>query len=219
MKTLRAESVEVIARERISAIIRTSDQSVAAEAIGAAIEGGFRVVEFTLTTPGALELISQFSKRSDVLVGAGTVMTAAAVKDTVAAGARFIVSPICDAAVLTEAARLDVPSLPGAFTPTEMEHAHRLGADFVKVFPAPPGGVEFIQAILAPLPHLRLFPTGGITADNFVEYLKAGCAGVGFVKSLFDPADLAACNFRAIRDRASDIIRRRNAWKDACPSS
>lgn len=174
----------------------------------AAVDGGFRIIEFTLTTPGALELITRFSRRPDLTVGAGTVMTPAQARDVVAAGGRFLVSPICDPQVVAEAAALDVPSIPGAQTPTEMETAHRLGADLIKVFPAPAGGVDFIRAIRGPLPHLRLFPTAGVTPENFVEFLDAGCVGVGFVRSLFEPSELEIGNFQAIRERATYITQR-----------
>ncbi len=206
--TRRSEVVSSIAETRISAIIRSDDQQLAREAMSAAVEGGFRMIEFTLTTPGALELVAEFSKKPELIVGAGTVMTPEAVRNAVSAGACFIVSPIFDASVVAEAARLDVASIPGAFTPTEMERAHRAGADFVKVFPAPPGGVDYIHAIRGPLPHLKLFPTAGITPDNFHEWLNAGCVGVGFVRSLFDPAELSTRNFRSIRERAAMIHRR-----------
>lgn len=212
-QTRRKKTIEVIARERVSAIIRTSDQTMARDAIQAAVDGGFRMVEFTLTTPGALELVAEFSRKDGLLVGAGTVMSPELVRDAVAAGARFVVSPICDPRVVAEAAEQDVACIPGAFTPTEMETAYRLGADFVKVFPAPPGGVAYIEALRGPLPHLRLFPTAGATPENFTEYLDAGCAGVGFVKSLFDPGDLASRRFHAIRERAQGIIRRLAAWR------
>jgi 2-dehydro-3-deoxyphosphogluconate aldolase/(4S)-4-hydroxy-2-oxoglutarate aldolase len=188
---------------------------LAAAAISAAVEGGFRVVEFTLTTPGALELVHEFSRQEGLLAGAGTVLTVHAVRDAVAAGASFVVSPICAPEVLAEAARQDIPIIPGAFTPTEMERAYRMGADFVKVFPAPPGGVEYIHAVRGPLPHLRLFPTAGVTPENFIDYLEAGCAGVGFVKSLFEPKDLAARDFQSIRNRAAGIIRRYQQWRPA----
>ena len=209
----RRRVVAAIEHERISAIIRTKDQSLASDAMEAAVEGGFRMIEFTLTTPGALELIRTFSQRGELLVGAGTVMSTAQAREAVADGARFLVSPIVDPDVITEAAVLDVASIPGAYTPTEMEKAHRCGADFIKVFPAPSGGVSFIEAVRGPLPHLRLFPTAGVTPENFLDFLKAGCAGVGFVRSLFNPADLASANFAAIRNRAAGITRRLADWR------
>ena len=205
-RSQRDSTVEFILRERVSAIIRTEDQQLASDAMQAAVDGGFRMVEFTLTTPGALELVSKFAQNSNLLVGAGTVLSPQLARDAVLAGARFLVSPIVDPEVVEEAGALGVVSIPGGFTPTEMEKAHRSGADFVKVFPAPAGGIEFIRAILGPLPHLRLFPTAGVTSENVQEYLNAGCAGVGFVKSLFVHRELAERDFKSIRARAAGIV-------------
>ena len=185
--TRRRKTTEAIRQRRVSAIIRTEDRQLAHDAMQAAVDGGFRMVEFTLTTPEALELIKHFSRNQELLVGAGTILTPSQAEAAVAAGARFLVSPITDPAIISATAELGVPIIPGAATPTEMETAHRHGADFVKVFPAPAGGVDFIRAIRGPLPHLQLFPTAGPTPENFIEYLEAGCAGVGFVRSLFDP--------------------------------
>ena len=212
VKGTRRFIADTIGQHRISAIIRTNDRWLAGEAMEAAISGGFRMVEFTLTTPGSLELISEFSKREHLLVGAGTVLSPVQAGEAVSAGARFLVSPITDREVIAAAAALEVPIIPGAYTPTEMETAHRLGADFVKVFPMPAGEVGFIEAVLAPLPHLRLFPTSGVTPENFIAFLEAGCAGVGFVRSLFVPKDLSERNFAAIRDRAAGVVRRFADW-------
>ena len=208
----RTAAANCIADRRLSAIIRTSDTDLARRAIQASVEGGFRIVEFTLTIPRALVLVAEFRGQSDLLVGAGTVLTVQQVRDSVSAGAQFVVSPVCDPEVIAEAARLDVACIPAGFTPTELQKAHTLGADFVKLFPAPAGGVEFVRAVRAPLPHLRLFPTAGITVDNFIDYLDAGCAGVGFVRALFDPAELAAAQFQVIRNRAELIQRRLAQW-------
>lgn len=209
----RTRLANEIMERRISAIVRSNDQQVAREAIQAAVDGGFRMVEFTLTTPGALELIAQFAKRNELLVGAGTVLTVQQAQDSVAAGARFLVSPIMDPVIVAEAQRLEVPMIPGTFTPTEMETAHRLGADFCKLFPAAPGGPEYVRAIRAPLPHLRIFPTAGITVENFTEFLNVGCVGVGFVAALFTPDDMARRDYAAIRARAEQVAQRLSAWK------
>ena len=105
---------------KISAIIRTDDQKVAEQAMQAAVDGGFRVVEFTLTTPGSLNLITQFRENDDLIVGAGTVMSPIIVQEAVEAGAQFLVSPVCNVDVIQEAEKLDVVSIPGTFTATEM---------------------------------------------------------------------------------------------------
>jgi len=203
----RKEIRDSLLARKISAIIRTDDQSVAEQAMAAAVEGGFRVIEFTLNTPGALELISQFrSMDESLLVGAGTIMTLQAAKEAVNAGAQFIVSPVCDPAVIRKAGEMGVVSIPGTQTPTEMQNAHEAGADFVKLFPAPPNVAEYIRYVLGPQPHLKIFPTSGVNLDNMLEVLEAGAAGVGFVGPLFDPQSMRNRNFDDIRERAKKIV-------------
>lgn len=209
----RETTLKAIGHNKVSAIIRTDDKALAGDAMSAVVDGGFRLVEFTLTTPGALELVAEFSRRPDLIVGAGTVMTTALAQEAVAAGARFLVSPICDREVIEKAADLNVVSIPGAYTPLEMERAHRFGADLVKLFPAPAGGVDYIRSVRGPLPHLRIFPTAGATSENFTTYLDAGCFGVGFVRSLFFSEDLAKRDFDAIQRRAATIIERLTLWQ------
>lgn len=180
----------------------------------AAVRGGFSMIEFTLTTPGALELIAEFAEDQDLLVGAGTVLSPEQAHEAVNAGARFLVSPVFDPEVVEAARHLDVVSIPGTQTPTEMLTAHRAGADLVKLFPAPADPAEYIAAVLGPLPFLRIFPTHGTTPDNFVTILRAGAFGLAFVKSLFVPQDMAGRNFAAIERRAAAISRRLTEARD-----
>ena len=203
----RKEIRDGLLARKISAIVRTDDQSVAEKAMAAAVEGGFRIIEFTLSTPGALELITQFrSMDESLLVGAGTVMTPQAAKEAVNSGAQFIVSPVYDPAVIRKAGEMEVVSIPGTQTPTEMQRAHETGADFVKLFPAPPNVAEYIRYVLGPQPHLKIFPTSGVNLDNMVAVLEAGAAGVGFVGPLFDPQSMRNRNFDDIRERAEKIV-------------
>ena len=203
----RKEIRDGLLARKISAIVRTDDQSVAEQAMAAAVEGGFRVIEFTLNTPGALELITQFRSMDDsLLVGAGTVMTPQAAKEAVNAGAQFVVSPVCDPAVIRKVGEMGVVSIPGTQTPTEMQNAHEAGADFVKLFPAPTNVAEYIRYILGPQPHLKIFPTSGVNLDNMLEVLEAGAAGVGFVGPLFDLQSMRNRNFDDIRERAEKIV-------------
>ena len=195
-------------KTKISAIIRTDDHKVAEQAMQAAVDGGFRVVEFTLTTPGSLNLITQFRENDDLIVGAGTVMSPTIAQEAVEAGAQFLVSPVCNVDVIQEAEKLDVVSIPGTFTATEMETAHRAGADFVKLFPAPENVAEYIRFILAPLPYLKIFPTSGVNLDNMLDVLQAGAAGIGFVRPLFDPEMIRNKNYGGIRQRAEAIVER-----------
>ena len=194
--------VERLGTLRASAILRTSVEAAAGPAMDAAVRGGFRVVEFTLNTPGALDRIAEFSRRDELIVGAGTVMSPADARSAVRAGARFLVSPIVDEAVIAEARALGVAVMPGCHTPTEMVRAHRAGAQVVKLFPAPGSGPDYVRACLGPLPFLKIVPTSGVTEDNAQAWLAAGCFAVGFVASLFDASTLAEGRFDLVEARA-----------------
>jgi 2-dehydro-3-deoxyphosphogluconate aldolase/(4S)-4-hydroxy-2-oxoglutarate aldolase len=117
-------------------------------------------------------------------VGAGTLLTESQAGAAVDAGAEFLVSPVLRPELMTVALAAETPILLGAYTPTECQAAHELGADFVKLFPADTLGPSYIRSLRAPLPHLRLVPTGGVTVDNVAEFLAAGCAAVGVGSSL-----------------------------------
>ncbi len=193
-------------QERAYAILRTSDQALAARAMDAAVRGGFRIIEFTLTVPGAFELIAQFAQREDVVVGAGTVLDATAARRAVEAGASFVVSPVVDPTVIAAAKELGVAAMPGVQTPTEALLAHRSGAVLQKLFPAPAGGPTWVRSCLAPLPFLRLVPTNGVDATNVAAWLAAGAWGVGFTTALFDAEYLARARFDAIEQRARALL-------------
>lgn len=197
--------VEILGRERASAILRTSMGEAAAPAMEAAVRAGFRIVEFTLTVPGAFERIEEFARRDDLIVGAGTVLTVDEAKEAVRRGARFLVSPVLDVEVLDEARALGVCLLPGCFTPTEMLRAHREGALAVKLFPSPASGPEFVRACLGPMPFLKIVPTNGITTANARGWIDAGCLAVGFGNLLFDAADLASGRFDRVESRAREM--------------
>ena len=204
----RDEIALEIKRRRMAAIVRAADSATARAAARAARDGGFTMIEFTMTTPEALKLVAEFATDDDLLVGAGTVMTTAEATQAVRAGARFLVSPVADPDIIAITRRLDVVSMPGTYTPTEMVRAHGWGADFIKLFPAPADIPNYVRQVLGPLPYLQLFPTAGVNVENFPDVLRAGAAGVGFVSSLFRPEDLAAQDFAAIRRRAGDIFSR-----------
>lgn len=208
MASMHDETMVRLGELRIGAIIRTNDEALAADAMRAVVAGGIRMVEFTLNTPGALRSIETFAADSQLMVGAGTVMTAEQARDAVSAGARFIVSPNLDSEVIAESRRLGVVSIPGTYTPSEMVNAVKMGADIVKLFPAPADIAQYVRQIVGPLPELRIFPTAGVSPENFLDVLQAGAFGCGFVSSLFKPQDMQARNFPAIEKRAADIVRR-----------
>ena len=160
---------EVIADGAILAVRLGSRDSVV-QVCRAAIRGGLRVLELTLTTPGALDAIEELAAEKDVIVGAGTVLEPSDVEQVAARGGRFALSPVFEPAVIETAHRLGLLAVPGAGTPTEILKAHRAGAKMVKVFPSGAlGGPEFIRSVRGPFPHFRLVPTSGPTAENLHE--------------------------------------------------
>jgi Entner-Doudoroff aldolase len=197
---------ELLWRERATAILRAGEQRLAADAMEAAVRAGFRAIEFTLTTPGALELIADFARRPGLSVGAGTVLSADDAQRAVQAGASFLVAPNFDPEVVSEAARLGVASIPGVHTPTEMLAAHRAGAPLLKLFPAPAGGPTYLRSCLGPLPFLRIVPTNGVDLDNAGQWLEAGAWAVGFVNALFEPKMLADRDTEAIEARGRQLL-------------
>ena len=208
-------TLEVFARHRCSAILRTPHAKAVQPALEAAVAGGFRIIECTLNTPGALDAIAAFAARDDLLVGAGTVLSTDDAARAYEAGARFLVSPVMDPEVIAWCVEREVVAVPGTSTPTEMWNAHRAGAPIVKFFPGPPDGPATVRAIRGPLPFLRIFPTSGVTLDNAADYLAAGAFGLGFVNCLFEPEDLANGNFDAVRERAARMV----AVTEAAPRS
>lgn len=198
--------IEQVAAEKATAILRTDEQDKAAAAMEAAIRGGFRIIEFTLTVPGVFELIEDFAARGDVTVGAGTVLTEAEARKAVDCGAKFLVSPVVDESVIRAATEMDVASFPGTFTATEMLQAHRFGATFCKLFPAPANGPAYVKAILGPLPFLRIVPTNGADQYNAGDWLRAGAFAVGFVAPLFEPAFMARSDWDAVEQRARECL-------------
>ena len=201
------EFLQRLSKERASAILRTGDHELARLAMEAAVRGGFRVVEFTLTIPGVFELIKEFAAKPDLVVGAGTVLTEEDADAAVNAGAQFLVSPVKDLKVIARATKLNVASVPGCSTPTELLDAYRAGATLQKLFPEQGIGPAFLRQVLGPLPFLKIVPTSGVTLANAAEYLRAGAYSVGFVNSLFEPLDIANRNWAAISARASDMLK------------
>ena len=204
----RGETRQAIVDEIIAcgaiAVIRLKDSAGVIRAIEAIRAGGIRAVELTMTTPGALELIGEARRvfGEDVLVGIGSVLDAQSACRAVDAGACYVVSPVFRLAVVEEAHRLGVPALPGAFSPTEILDAHDAGADVVKISPAEVLGVAFLKGVLAPMPFLRLMPTGGVTPENVADWLRAGAVAVGVGSALVDPKLVAAGDFATLTERA-----------------
>jgi 2-dehydro-3-deoxyphosphogluconate aldolase / (4S)-4-hydroxy-2-oxoglutarate aldolase len=202
-----SEAVLNVLREaRAVAILRCNDHSIGRNALAAAVRGGFRALEVTLGTPGAVEIIADMARDSRLLIGAGTVLTVEQARAAAQAGARFLVSPVLDVEVVAEASRLGVVMIPGCATPTELWKAHRAGTPLQKLFPAPAGGPTWLRSVLAPMPFLRVIPTNGVEVDNASEWLAAGAFAIGCVRSVFQPDLLAAHAWEAIENRARALL-------------
>jgi 2-dehydro-3-deoxyphosphogluconate aldolase/(4S)-4-hydroxy-2-oxoglutarate aldolase len=173
------------------------------DACRAAARGGLRVLEITLTTPGALDAIRALSRENGLVVGAGTVLTAEAAREVAEAGGVFAMSPVLDAGVVAETHRLGLLAVPGTGTATEILAAHRSGARLVKVFPSGPlGGPDFLRKVRGPLPDVPLVPTSGPTAESIADYISAGAVAVGVGGEVF-PAGFTS----EIVERASRRLR------------
>ncbi len=202
-----SETVNRIESEGVVAVIRLDDPDRLACVVEAIVEGGVRAVEITLTVPDALELLTKTNERfgSDILLGVGSVIDAEGTANSVQAGARFVVSPVFVDEVVQKAHELGVPVIPGALTPTEILTAVRAGAQVVKIFPADIVGMKFFKAVRAPMPFLKLMPTGGVTLTNADQWLAAGACAVGIGSALLDKDAITAGDFSRIRENARTV--------------
>jgi 2-dehydro-3-deoxyphosphogluconate aldolase/(4S)-4-hydroxy-2-oxoglutarate aldolase len=194
------EREEVVQRVRSSgliAILRHTEASLANATASALLDAGIDVVEVTLNTRGALDMLATLTRSfaDRLVVGAGTVMSAEAADEAIAAGARLIVCPHLDEAIVRRAVDRNVAIVPGGFTPTEIVRAWNAGASFVKVFPAGPVGPRYIRDVLAPLSQIPLVPTGGVSLDNAMDFIRAGASALGLGSALVDPKVVAAGRF------------------------
>jgi 2-dehydro-3-deoxyphosphogluconate aldolase/(4S)-4-hydroxy-2-oxoglutarate aldolase len=182
----RSEIINQLTSPGIISVVRTDRPEQVPFICEALIAGGVIAIEITFTVPNALDAIRAAAHRfgSQALIGAGTVLSAAAGRDAVAAGAQFVVSPITKLEIIKAAHEADKPVMLGAYTPTEAQAAHEAGADFIKIFPADKLGPAYIKSLRAPLPHLRIVPTGGVDLTTAADFLKAGCSALGVGGSL-----------------------------------
>jgi len=175
----------------------------------ACIDGGFEIVEFTLTTPDCLDHLADFRSRYDnaeVMIGCGTIMNVADAEAAVDAGAEFIVTPVMLPDVIQWCAARNIVIAPGCQTPTEMVEAYRHGAPLQKLFPGVTGGPMWVKAVSAALPMLSINPTSGVDLDNAAEYLANGAASVGLVAPLFDPVAIANGDWDQIAKNAAKVM-------------
>jgi 2-dehydro-3-deoxyphosphogluconate aldolase/(4S)-4-hydroxy-2-oxoglutarate aldolase len=206
--TGREQIVQAIAATGVVAVIRLKEPEKLRAVVDALVEGGVRALEVTMTVPGAIELIGRLAPTlpAGFLLGAGTVVDRDTARRAIGAGARFIVGPVFRPEVITACHELDVPAMPGCFSPTEILTAWEAGADIVKVFPATALGPGYFKDIRGPLPQVKLMPTGGVTVENAGEWIKAGAVAVGAGTSLLDAKAIAAGEYSVITEKARRIV-------------
>jgi len=197
------------------AILRAPSGDQLVKVAEALYEGGVEILEVTLTVPNALEIINDVSKRlgDKVILGAGSVLDPETARAALLAGSEFIVSPVVNLDVIKLCRRYSKLIMPGAFTPTEIITAWEAGADIVKVFPADVGGPSYLKAVKAPLPQVRLMPTGGVDLNTMESFVKAGACAVGLGSSLVEKDAIANGDMNRITDLASQYVAKMNEIK------
>jgi 2-dehydro-3-deoxyphosphogluconate aldolase/(4S)-4-hydroxy-2-oxoglutarate aldolase len=204
----RSEVLSRIIESGVVAVIRMKDTDRLLKVIEAVRKGGVKCIEITMTVPGAVEIIRQLSKAvpPDVLVGAGTVVDEGTANQVIDAGAKFVVGPVLNLAVVSLCGKRDVPVMPGCYTPTEILTAWNAGADIIKVFPATSLGPKYFKDLRGPFPDIRLMPTGGVTIDNVGEWIAAGACAVGVGSDLLDKKAIDEERYEVLTERASRMV-------------
>ncbi|APB73061.1 bifunctional 2-keto-4-hydroxyglutarate aldolase/2-keto-3-deoxy-6-phosphogluconate aldolase [Paenibacillus peoriae] len=175
-------NLKKIADTGIVLIIRLDNEQEALAVAEAAVKGGIKALEITMSVPNALHVIQTLAEKyreEDVLVGAGTILDAETARAAILAGAELLVSPQLNPEMIKMANRYQAVTISGAFTPTEVLETLEAGADIVKLFPAEGLGPQYVKSVTAPLPQAPIAPTGGVTPQNVQEWLQAGCIGAG----------------------------------------
>ncbi len=204
----KAEVIKRIISGGIIPVIRASSKEEALAVIEAIAAGGVTTIEITMTVTGAVDLIAELSTRDDLLIGAGSVLDEETARDCISAGARFIVSPATNFDVIVYCNEKEIVVMPGAITPTEIVNAWNAGADFVKVFPADSmGGAKYLRSLKAPLPQIKLIPTGGVNQETAADFIKAGAQAIGVGSDLVDLKALSEGRLSDISSAAKNYLK------------
>ena len=200
--------IQTILDQKIVAIIRLENYDKAIEIATALVAGGISTLEFTLTGKGAMEAITSVrgALGDKVGVGVGSVLTPDDASDAIDAGAQFVVTPALRHSVIDLCINRETPIVCGGLTPTELLEAYEAGSELVKLFPAQLGGPRYLKDVLAPMPFLKLVPTGGVSPDNARDYLAAGAVALGIGGNLISKKAVAEGDFAQITDAAQACI-------------
>ena len=201
-------AIDRILETKIVAIIRLDDYDRAVEVARALVKGGIPALEFTLTGKGAIEAVAAVRKAlgDAACVGVGSVLQPEQANAAIESGAQFVVTPAVRKQVIAACVNRGTLVLSGGFTPTELLEAHEAGAALVKLFPARLGGPNYLKDVLAPLPFLKIVPTGGVSAANAREFLAAGAVALGIGGNLIAKQAVAAGAFDQITAAARECV-------------
>ena len=188
----KSELQTLLENPGVIAVVRAKSAEQVLPLAEACIRAGLIAIEVTMTTPNAFAAIKKARETfgSSALIGVGTVLNAQTARDAISAGAEFVVAPITRAEIAAAANQAGVPVMLGAYTPTEAQSAHEAGADYIKLFPADTLGPAYVKALRAPLPHLKVVPTGGVDLTTIAKWFGAGVSAVGVGSSLISAAIL-----------------------------
>ena len=211
---MRQETIRAVEAEKIIAIVRGAEPEQCLKVAQALYDGGIRLMEVTYnqkapeTWQTTADTIGAIAKEFEgrMMVGAGTVTTPELVEMTARAGGRFIISPDCNPDVIRRTRELNLVSMPGALTPTEVMQAHWAGADFVKLFPLGNLGVAYAKAVMAPISHVKMLAVGGVNENNVAEFLQAGLVGAGIGGNLANKKWIDAGEYHKITETAQKLV-------------
>ena len=205
----KIEKLNLIRETGIVAIIRAKSPEQLIAVVDAIKTGGVRVIEVTMTTPGALKVIESVKKKfgEEVLFGSGSVLDPETARTAILSGADFIVAPTLKLEVIALCNRYSVPVMPGCYTPTEIITAWEAGADMIKLFPASVGGADFLKTILAPLPQVELIPVGGVDLNTAADFIRKGAVALGVGSSLINQKLLDNGDMAELTRRAAAFIK------------
>jgi len=202
-------TLEKLQQLGVMAVIRGPTPELTLKMVEALIAGGVKGIEITYSTPNAAEVVRQLDKQfsNQIVLGMGTLTEPTQVDEAIGAGARFLVSPICDPLLGKTMIASGVPVMIGALTPTEVFQAYKLGSDVVKVFPGSLGGPSYMKALKGPFPNIPMMPTGGVSATNVGEWLAAGAFAIGAGSELCPPKLAKEGRFDEISMKAREFIK------------
>jgi 2-dehydro-3-deoxyphosphogluconate aldolase/(4S)-4-hydroxy-2-oxoglutarate aldolase len=204
----KVEVLEKVKQVGLLAVIRGPSAELTVKMVDALVIGGVLGIEITYSTPNAEEVVLELSGKygDSIVLGMGTLTKLEQALSAKIAGASFLVSPICEPALVKSMVASGLLCMAGALTPTEVFQAYNMGVDVVKVFPGSLGGPAYIKALKGPFPYIPMMPTGGVSAANAAEWFAAGVVAVGAGSELCPPQLAKEGKFDEISKRAADFV-------------